>query len=270
MLFVRIKQNNSVWFQRWLEGGETELIAPLFENESYDIEVYSKNGKLVKKESFIANRGGITFILPKGRIETKILDKKDIEEFIKQLIKIKFDEELKAQLNLIKSMYPRFKINEMQIRGGRLEQLMWLYLRKLKSEGIVDDVIWSGKIGEYGLPYPASGKPDLLISTNDLLIVLELTVIPDTRQQWSAEGASVPEHIRMVSEGSPERKIVGIFSAPSIHKQLERNLKSYSKEEKIPIICLTIEKLLNLLSLDSKEEIMRTLRSIFATDIISR
>lgn len=265
MPFVRIKQNNSLWFERWLEGGETELIAPLFENEFYDVEIYSQDGKLVKKESFSADKSGVTIVLPKGEIETRILDKKDLKVFIQQLIRNKFDEELKAQLNLIKSMVPQFKINEMSIRGGRLEQLMWLYLKKLKSERIIDDVTWSGKIGEYGLPHPASGKPDLLISIDDLLIVLEVTVIPDTRKQWSAEGASVPDHIKLVYEDNPERKIIGIFSAPSIHKQLAKNLKSHSKDEGIPIFCLTIDDLLKLLSFDSKEEIIKTLRSIYET-----
>lgn len=262
MIFIRVKQNDSLWFERWLEGEETELIAPLFKNEPYGIEIYSKDGKLVKKESFTANKDGVTIVLPKGKIETKAFALKDLETFIQQLIKNKFDTELKAQLDLIKSMFPRFKINEMQIRGGRLEQLMWLYLKKLKSDRIIGDAIWSGKIGDYGLPYPASGKPDLLIFMDDLIIVLEVTAIPDTRRQWSAEGASVPDHIRIVSEDNPERKIIGIFSAPSIHKQLAKNLKSHSKEEGIPIICLTIDELLKLLSLNNKKEILKTLRSI--------
>jgi hypothetical protein len=262
MLFIRIKQNNSLWFERWLEGGETGLIVPLFENEKYDIEIYSKNGELIKKESFIANKSGITIIIPKGKIETTFFDKKDIEVFIQQLIKNKFDEELQAQFNLIKSMYPHFKINEGQIRGGRLEQLVWLYLKKLKSEKIIDDVIWSGKIGEHGLPYPASGKPDLLICIDNLIVVLELTVIPDTRKQWSAEGVSVPDHIRIIFEDNPQKKIIGIFSAPSIHKPLAKNLKSYSKEEGIPIICLSIDELLNLLALSSKGKIINILKNI--------
>lgn len=259
MIFLRIKQNDSLWFERWFEGEETELIVPLFENELYDIEIYSKDGKLVKKESFTANKNGVTIVLPRGKIETRTFAPKDLEVFIQQLIKNKFDTELKAQLSLIKSMFPLFKFNEMQIRGGRLEQLMWLYLKKLKSDGIIDDVVWSGKIGTYGLPYPASGKADLLIFIDDLLIVLEVTVIPDTRKQWSAEGASVPDHVRMVSENNPKRKIIGIFSAPSIHEQLEKNLKSHSKEEGIPIICLAIEDLLRLLSLESKERITKDL-----------
>lgn len=262
MLFIRIKQNNSLWFERWLEGEERELIAPLFENEPYDIEIYSRDGKLIKKERFIANKSGITIVVSKGKIETIPLTKEDIKTLAKQLIKNKFDEGLKAQLNLIKSMNPRFKISEMQIRGGRLEQLMYLYLKKLKSEKIIDDVLWSGKIGEYGLPYPASGKPDLLIFMDDLLIILELTVIPDTRQQWSAEGVSVPDHIRIIFEDNPQKKIIGIFSAPSIHKPLAKNLKSYSKEEGIPIICLSIDELLNLLALASKGKIINTLKNI--------
>lgn len=265
MLFIRIKQNKLLWFERWLEGEETELLAPLFESEPYEIEIYSKNGELIKKESFIANKSGITIIIPKGKIKTTFFDKKDIEAFIQQLIKNKFDEELQTQLNLIKSMYPHFKINEGQIRGGRLEQLVWLYLKKLKSEKIIDDVIWSGRIGEYGLPYHASGKPDILILVDNLLIILELTVIPDTRQQWSAEGASVPDHIRIVSKDNPEKKILGIFSAPSIHAQLERNLKSHSKDEGIPIVCFTTDELFKVFASESKERIIKTLGSICTT-----
>mgnify|MGYP001593718553 CR=1 FL=1 len=44
MLFIRISQDMIVWFQKWLESGEMSITAPLFEGETYEIEVYGKGG----------------------------------------------------------------------------------------------------------------------------------------------------------------------------------------------------------------------------------
>lgn len=262
MLFIRISQGTTVWLQRWLESGERAIIVPLFEGETYEIEVYGKGGELLKGEKILAKREGIFLTLPKGKIETKILSKEDIVKFIKELITKKFDDELKEQLALTKSMYPDAKLNEKQIRGGRLEHLIWLYLQKMRIESIIDSAIWSGKVSDYGLAYPASGKPDILVYIDNIVIVLEVTIIPDIRMQWSAEGASVPDHVKTFALQNPEKKVIGLFVAPSIHHQLKKNLDTQAKVDRLPMLSITMEEFLFFLSIPSRTEFKNRLIKI--------
>ena len=269
MLFIRISQDMTVWFQRWFESGERSVTVPLFEGETYEIEVYGKGGELLKREEILARREGIFLTLPKGKIETKILSKEDIVKFIKELITKKFDDELKEQLTLIKSMYPDSKLNEKQIRGGRLEHLIWLYLQKLRIENIIDAAIWSGKVGDYGLAYPSSGNPDILVYIDNIVIVLEVTIIPDIRMQWSAEGASVPDHVKTFALQNHEKKVIGLFVAPSIYHQLKKNLDAQAKIDRLPILSITMEEFLFFLSMPSRTEFKDRLIKMVQEQLLS-
>ena len=62
----------TVWFQRWFESGERSVTVPLFEGETYEIEVYGKGGELLKREEILARREGIFLTLPKSKIKTMI------------------------------------------------------------------------------------------------------------------------------------------------------------------------------------------------------
>jgi len=71
----------------------------------------------------------------------------------------------------------------------------------------------------------------------DYIFVLELTTIKGFRAQWnSSEASSVPDHIAKFKRLNPEKKVVGIFSAPSIHSQLEQNLTLNARKEKVGMI----------------------------------
>ena len=109
------------------------------------------------------------------------------------------------------------------LRGSRLEYLFYKYFEKLENENIIDEVIWNGKIGQYGIPSPSpggpTGSPDILLFIDDMIIVVELTTIKAKSQQWSAEGASVPDHIRLVEEKYSDKKIFALYLAPIIHEE---------------------------------------------------
>ena len=79
-----------------------------------------------------------------------------------------------------------------------------------------------------------------------MIIVVELTTIKAKSQQWSAEGASVPDHIRLVEEKYPDKKIFALYLAPIIHEErVTKGMLSRLKGYDSKLHCLEIEKFLN-------------------------
>jgi len=102
-------------------------------------------------------------------------------------------------------------------------------------------VFWYGNIGKYGICEPApggkEGNPDIIFEIDNYVFILELTTFRGNRGQWSsAEASSVPDHIAKFKKFIPHKKVVGIFSAPSIHPQLEQNLKLNALKENVGMI----------------------------------
>jgi SOS-response transcriptional repressor LexA len=80
------------------------------------------------------------------------------------------------------------------------------------------------------------------------MMVSEITTFRGNRAQWnSAEASSVPDHIAKFKRNNPTKKIIGLFTAPSIHHQLEQNLKLNARKENVGILfkpCIDFAKLL--------------------------
>jgi SOS-response transcriptional repressor LexA len=80
------------------------------------------------------------------------------------------------------------------------------------------------------------------------MVVLEITAFRGNRAQWnSAEASSVPDHIVKFKRNNPTKKIIGLFTAPSIHHQLEQNLRLNARKENVGMIfkpCTDLSKLL--------------------------
>ncbi|WP_340170876.1 AlwI family type II restriction endonuclease [Lacinutrix sp.] len=86
----------------------------------------------------------------------------------------------------------------------------------------------------------------MLLFIDNMIIVVELTTIKAKSQQWSAEGASVPDHIRLLEEKYPDKKIFVLYLAPLIHEErVTKGMLSRLKDYESKLHCLKIEAFLN-------------------------
>lgn len=250
---------------------------PLFENEDYTIEIIdSKTGIKVKEETFKIDEkhNTLKIDIPKSAKEN-VLTNQEIIHTIQEMLKSKsgVDDAYMNKLKVISKITGK-NINGLRslLRGGRLEYLLFRILQNLEKEGIIDSVVWNGSIKKYGIYHPApggkAGKPDLIFHADEFTIVLEVTTIGDTRMQWTAEGASIPDHIINYKQKNPtESKVIGIFSAPKFHTQLVKNLTQHSKVDKVPILCYTLKELLQLLETGSRKSIKEEIEKM-ANEVI--
>lgn len=152
------------------------------------------------------------------------------------------------------------KTNDKSLRGAYFEYYVYKMLSILKNEKIIDDVIWNGKIGKYGLPTQApggkTGTPDMVFTVDNLHIVVELTTIKAKSLQFSAEGSSVPDHIRLYKQDSG-KDVVGVFCAPTIHERNTVAMQSTIAPYGIELHCITDKELVEILLSKDKEIIKK-------------
>ncbi len=110
----------------------------------------------------------------------------------------------------------------------------------------------------YGLPTQApggkTGTPDLIFTIDDLHFVVELTTIKPKALQFSAEGSSVPDHIRLYKQTSG-KNVVGIFCAPTIHERNTIAMQSTISQYGIKLHCITEKELVELLLTKDRNKI---------------
>jgi len=264
MFALIIKQNNQIIDKRVIENMDNSLKLPLFPNEEYEFTIYDEMVELIYKSTIKTINKEVTFDIKAKVSEKKEISINEIVDKINELISKRHDAELKLRLNLIKFMDPDWTYNDDLIRGGRLEQLISDLLSQLKSKGVITNFIWSGSVKEYGLAYPVKAKPDFLVYLDDFCIVLEVTVIHGIRRQWEAEGASVPDHVRDTKLKESDKRVFGIFSAPTIHEPLRKNLEAQSRIENTPIVSIPINELLSLLLAKDKGTLKSNINSLMS------
>ena len=158
------------------------------------------------------------------------------------------------------------KTRNSSLRGAFLESYFYEMLTILKNENIIDDVIWNGKKGDYGLPVQApggkTGTPDICFIIENNHYVLELTTIKPKSTQFSAEGSSVPDHIRLYKEENKGKEVIGIFSAPIIHERNVHSMQSTANSNGIVLISLAIDKLLEILLTKDRIKIENRLKDL--------
>ena len=187
-----------------------------------------------------------------------------LEEVAKEIIEhceaAKFAGKTLNYLNTLSKITGIDKINDKSLRGAYLEYYVYKMLNILKNENIIDDVIWNGKIGKYGLPIQApggkTGTPDLVFVIDDLHIVVELTTIKAKALQFSAEGSSVPDHIRLYKQETG-KDVAGVFCAPIIHERNTAAMKSIIAPYGIELHCITDKELVEILLTKDKEIIKK-------------
>jgi len=240
---------------------------PVFPAEKYRFIVYDlKSGnEIYNKEVTFTKTDKKISLSVRGKKYEVAANKDVLVKCIKEMFTGKFggfDKEYHDKLRTIEKV---IGINYFDNRrkGGRLEYLFYRLLELLKNQNIVDEVFWYGHTGKYGICEPApggkEGNPDVAFVIDDTVFVLELTTFRGIRAQWSsAEASSVPDHIAKFKKLNPGKRIIGIFSAPSIHQQLKQNLTLNAKKEKVGMIFRPCIQFAEFVSTTNREELKRT------------
>lgn len=225
---------------------------PAIEKNNYKINIYNKtDGSITETINYVYSNDDKIEIKDISSNNVNQLDINTIEKEIIEHINSKdFSEDYLKYILIISNIVGKNLQKSKNLRGSRLEYLFYKYFEKLENENIIDEVIWNGRIGQYGIPSPSpggpTGSPDILLFIDNIIIVVELTTIKPKAQQWSAEGASVPDHIRLVEEKYPDKKIFAIYLAPIIHEErVTKGMLSRLKDYESKLHCLEIDKFLN-------------------------
>lgn len=256
-----------------LDRDNASQTVALFPGEEYQIELMDvDSGSLVEKRNIrVTNQTKNVSFSKKGTSAqewTLSKVKKAIKELLCSKSGIDSDYEKRLKLYSILTSQPDYiQDSRASLRGGRLEYLFYQFFLMLENGKVIDSVIWNGTTVEFGRHRPApggkAGNPDLVLSIKHIKCPIELTTIGNARAQWSAEGVSVHDHVKnfQAEFHVKEQKIIGIFSAPTIHDPMRPSLASESKRQKRPILCLTIDELISIFSEKNRDEIVTFLET---------
>lgn len=250
------------------------LAVPMFLNEIYEIQCLDLNdGSTLESYEFIPSDNCCEFDISlkndselKEKQGTYNID--EINQLSQEIIDHSnakmFSEKMMNYLKVLNSIDGKNREESKNLRGAYYEYLFYKLLNALSQKGIIDEVIWNGKVGKYGLPVPAPGgkigTPDITFRIDDKEFVLELTAIRPKGMQFDKEGSSVPDHVRLEYNKS-KFKVYGIFCAPKIHERNTSIMKAALKDEKINLACITDYELLSILKLENRQAIINELIS---------
>lgn len=253
-LYFRVLDSRKLEVENGVIAEEIPKVSiPLFKGETYEFEFYSfaTAGKIAERDVTVTN-DEICFDIPVGKQIRPVWDFDSVAKRIKELIAShNFDSEYKRHIDIVRTITGKTNFNIAQLRGGRLEYLFYKLLLVLKEQNIIDDVVWNGRLNEFGLAYPApggkQGDPDIYFFIDNLLLVLEVTTIRANAMQWNVEGGSVHDHImNLRNKIKGNYKVIGLFVAPIIYSRIFEMFKHISSKEKIPLHTLSIDEVINI------------------------
>lgn len=267
-LFVCVYKDGELVHDETLGENVSRMVFPAFHGEDYEIKAFGlDDGSEVLGKIITADRNCREF---QFRVSSKRSQKpltvpaivKKIEEVTSGKFK-GFDKEYYTHLEVLGKLTSKNFIDNFRL-GGRFEFLFFSLLSNLQEENKIDEVYWYGKIGKYDLAEPApggpTGNPDIVFIIDKFTFVLELTTIRGNRNQWNgSEASSVPDHIRSYKKNHPTENVIGIFSAPSIHCQLERSLRLNAQDNNVGMLFIQCVELANVLIEMNKEELLQFL-----------
>ena len=235
---------------------------PMFVNEEYNVKVIDINtGVELTSMDVVPNFESRLFEI---HAENNDDNEKDetIEEIAEDIIEHCSSQNFSGKtLNYISTLNKVLgldKLNDKSLRGAYFEYYAYKMLLKLLDLKVIDNVIWNGKIGKYGLPTQApggkTGTPDIIFTIDDTDYVLELTTIKSKSGQFAAEGSSVPDHIRLHKMNS-KNNVVGIFCAPVIHGRNTNAMQSILEQFDIKLHCITEKDFINVLLTKNRDNI---------------
>jgi len=235
---------------------------PMFVNEQYDVKIIDvSTGDELETLAICPTFEQREFEI-EGRLNNAVVANETVEDVAKEIMEhcaaTNFAGKTLNYLNTLSKVTGIDKTGDKSLRGAYFEYYVYKMLSILKAEKVVDEVIWNGKIGKYGLstqaPGGKTGTPDMVFTIDDLHIVVELTTIKAKSLQFSAEGSSVPDHIRLYKQESG-KDVVGVFCAPTIHERNTAVMKSTIAPYGIELHCITDKELIELLLTKDREKI---------------
>lgn len=253
---------------------DDNISVPMFLNEEYEIECLDINdGSTISNYKFTPLNNLCYFDISlnsiyrvsdgEGRYNSDEISSLSAEILEHSNAKM-FSEKMLNYLKLLNRIDGKSREESKNLRGAHYEFLFFKLLTLLMDKGVIDEVIWNGKIGKFGLPIPApggkTGTPDMIFRIDEFEFVLELTTIRAKAMQFDKEGSSVPDHIRLQHSKS-NFNVYGIFCAPQIHDRNTSIMKASLLEEQIELNCLTDKELLEILLSEDREKIVSKLIS---------
>jgi len=240
---------------------------PMFVNEQYDVKVIDiSTGDELETLTICPAFEQREFEI-EGQLCNAVVANETLEDVAKEITEhcsaTNFAGKTLNYLNTLSKVTGIDKTKDKSLRGAYFEYYVYKMLNILKEERVIDEVIWNGKIGKYGLPTQApggkTGTPDMVFMIDDLHIVVELTTIKAKSLQFSAEGSSVPDHIRLYKQESG-KDVVGVFCAPTIHERNTAAMKSTIAPYGIELHCITDKELVELLFSKDKDKIKKFIK----------
>ncbi len=243
------------------------LIVPLFENRNYQVVEYSiESSSEINRYSIVPTATSLEVRLSAkhSEIKAKAASAEEIISQIREHISCdNFAGSMLRKLELLMRVEGVDKRDDKSLRGAYLEYLFYQLLSLLKEDGVIEDVVWNGKIGRYGLPTAApggvQGNYDILFIVDGVHFVLELTTMKSKSAQERAEAASVPGHIKIYKEHIDSVQVQGVYAAPILHSRVTDLMLGAAKHCKIQLGCHTIDSLLNILCSGSTLDIAEAL-----------
>lgn len=243
-----------------------EFNVPVFMHEGYKIKIFRvSNGDLLFEDVFAIDDKSNHFEIPNittSKIPNFGTVKSYSDEIMNHINEKNFSTSILEKLKTIAKITGIDKTEDKHLRGAYLEYYFFMLLKCLESKGIIDEVIWNGKLGKYGLPNAApggkTGTPDIVFKINDIDFILELTTIKAKSTQFRAEGASVPDHIKLY-EKTTSRRVHGIFCAPIIHSRNNSAMESVLKGTNTSITFFEVTQLLEILKEENRIMIYKKL-----------
>ena len=245
-----------------------ELHFAAFENDSYRITLFNiSTGKYLQAINIIPSDLNYAYNIPDSICKASApITYESVKKSIIEHIESKtFNAETLALLKAIKHDTGVDKLNDIALRGAFLESEFFKLLTILKSKGTIDDVVWHGRYGTYGLPVSAPGGKfgvcDIKFVIDDTTFVLELTTMKSKSQQEKAEATSVPDHVRIETQNTT-RKVKGLFAAPVQHSRVITMMKATAASTNTDLSCIEIAKLVEMLAEKDKVKLKHDLLNL--------
>ncbi len=257
-LFIEIIDKNGRNVNDDILDPDNCMTFPSFPLEDYKIKLYYVNSGNPLKDIIInTSKTGIKYeiVVESEKLNCHDLTAREIKDEILEHINNKyFSVKMTKRLNILKRLRKIDKLTDSSLRGAYLEYLFYRLLFNLKENNVIDDVVWNGKIGKYGLPIPApggvQGLGDIIFHIGTKCFVLELTTMRSRSSQEKSEASSVPDHVKIYKNQHPCQDVFGIYAPPIIHERVENIMQANAKLTGTRLKSIVINDLLNILVSD--------------------
>jgi hypothetical protein len=246
----------------------SKISFPLFYDEEYILKIISpEDGSYLFKENFKPSFDYTNLVINiDDDYQPPVLD---YDELRKRIIELgesnSFDQKTLDYLKILEGIDGKKRTSNIQMKGGFYEYYFYKLLEILKTNGIVDEVVWNGRLGDYNLPRHAPGGkkgiPDMIFEINGIVFILEVTTIKARAKQFSAEGASVPDHIRNYVQRERVDNCLGIFCAPKIFQRNSASLRNTVREYGQEIISIKDKDILSIFDTFDRNKVIDLLLS---------